>query len=172
MSDTQARLTDITFLAFDTETTGLFPIMHRLVEIGAVRFRLDGRELATFQTLINPEIPIPRDVQQVHGITDATVRGQPTMDHVLPQFIEFLGHHDTIIVAHNTPFYLGFLAMTLTRLGIACPPHCVFDTLEITRRLYPTWTSHLVERMASPLHGATGALRGRAHAGSSLHRDR
>jgi len=62
MSDTQPRLTDITFVAFDTKTTGLFPIMHRLVEIGAVRFRLDGRELATFQTLINPEIPIPRDV--------------------------------------------------------------------------------------------------------------
>jgi DNA polymerase III epsilon subunit-like protein len=48
MNYTQLRLTNITFLAFDTETTGLFPIMHRLVEIGAVRFRLDGRELATF----------------------------------------------------------------------------------------------------------------------------
>jgi len=52
MNHTQSRLTNITFLAFDTETTGLFPIMHRLVEVGAVRFRLDGRELATFQTLV------------------------------------------------------------------------------------------------------------------------
>jgi len=90
------------------------------------------------------------------------------MDHVLPQFIEFLGHHDTIIPAHNAPFYLG-LAMTLTRLGIVCPPHCVFDTLEITRRLYPTWPSHVVERMASPLHCATTAPHGHAHTGSSLH---
>jgi DNA polymerase III epsilon subunit-like protein len=56
----QPQLTDLTFLAFDTEATGLFPIMHRLVEIGARRFRLDGRELATFQSLINSQIPIPR----------------------------------------------------------------------------------------------------------------
>jgi DNA polymerase III epsilon subunit-like protein len=51
MHHAQPRLTDITFLAFDTETTGLFPIMHRMVEVGAVRFRLDGRELETFHTL-------------------------------------------------------------------------------------------------------------------------
>jgi DNA polymerase III epsilon subunit-like protein len=62
MYSAHTHLTDITFLAFDTETTGLFPIMHRLVEIGAVCFRLDGHELATFQTLIDPQVPIPPDV--------------------------------------------------------------------------------------------------------------
>jgi DNA polymerase III subunit epsilon len=87
MDHAQTRLVEMTFVALDTETTGLFPIMHRLVEIGAVRFRLDGGELATFQTLINPEMPIPKDVQQVHGITDAMVRGKPTIEHILPQFI-------------------------------------------------------------------------------------
>jgi DNA polymerase-3 subunit epsilon len=75
MDHAQPRLTDITFVAFDTETTGLHPMMHRLVEIGAIRFRLTGREVATFQTLINPQTPIPPDLQQVHGITDAMVRG-------------------------------------------------------------------------------------------------
>ena len=50
MHHAQPRLTDITFVAFDTETTGLQPIVHRLVEVGAVRFRLDGLRLATFQT--------------------------------------------------------------------------------------------------------------------------
>jgi DNA polymerase III subunit alpha, Gram-positive type len=74
MHYTHTRFTDITYIAFDTETTGLFPIMHRLVEIGAVRFRSDGHELAIFQTFINPHIPIPPDVQQVHGITNAMVR--------------------------------------------------------------------------------------------------
>jgi DNA polymerase III subunit epsilon len=157
MNHAQPRLTDITFLAFDTETTGLFPIIHRLVEIGAIRFRLDGRELATFQTLINPQIPIPRDVQQVHGITDAMVRGHPTVEHVLPRFIEFLGAPDTILLAHNAPFDLGFLAMALTRLGIAFPPHSLFDTLEMTRRLYPTWASHRLEHVAMRLNVANRA---------------
>jgi DNA polymerase III epsilon subunit family exonuclease len=127
MYHAQPCLTDITFVALDTETTGLQPIVHRLVDIGAVRFRLDGWELATFQQLIDPEIPIPPEVQQVHGITDAMVRRKPTIEHVLPQFIEFLGESDTILLAHNAPFDLSFLAMALIRLGIAYPPHHVFD---------------------------------------------
>jgi DNA polymerase-3 subunit epsilon len=157
MHHAQPRLTDITFLAFDTETTGLFPIMHRLVEIGAVRFRLDGRELASFQQLIDPQIPIPPDVQQVHGITDTMVRGKPTAEQIMPHFIEFLGESDTILLAHNAPFDLGFLAMALIRLGIACPPHYVFDTMDMARRLSPTWPSHSLEHVAIRLKVANGA---------------
>jgi DNA polymerase III epsilon subunit family exonuclease len=131
--------------------------MHRLVEIGAVRFRLDGRDHATFQQLINPEIPIPRDVQQIHGITDRMVRGQPTLEQVIPQFIEFLGHCDTILLAHNALFDLGFLAMSLIRLDIAYPPHYLLDTLELARRLYPTWQNHSLEHVAIKLNVANKA---------------
>jgi DNA polymerase III epsilon subunit family exonuclease len=144
-------------VAFDTETTGLFPIMHRLVEIGAVRFRLDGRELATFEQLIDPHIPIPREVQQVHGITDRMVRGQSTVEQVLPHCIEFLGPRDTILLAHNAPLDLGFLAMAHTRLGIAYPPHDVCDTLDIARGLYPMWPSHSLENAATRLKFANRA---------------
>jgi DNA polymerase III epsilon subunit family exonuclease len=157
MYHAQPRLTDITFLAFDTETTGLHPIVHRLVEVAGVCFGLDGHETATFQQLIDPHIPIPRDVQQVHGITDAMVRGKPTIEHVLPQFIEFLGAPDTILLAHNAPFDLGFLAMAFTRLGIAYPIHYVFDTLDIAHRLYPTWPSHRLEHVATRLRIANRA---------------
>jgi DNA polymerase III epsilon subunit family exonuclease len=157
MNHAQSRLTDITFLTFDTETTGLFPMMHRLVEVGAVRFRMDGRELATFEPLIDPHIPIPPKVQQVHGITDRMVRGQPTVEQVIPQCIEFLGAPDTILLAHNALFDLGFLAMTLTRLGIAYPPHYVCDTLDIARQLYPTWHSHSLENVADRLKIANRA---------------
>jgi DNA polymerase III subunit epsilon len=157
MDHAQTCLTDITFVAFDTETTGLHPIMHRLVEIGAIRFRLSGREIATFQTLINPQTPIPQNVQQVHGITDAMVHGQLTVEQVIPYFIEFLGAPDTILLAHNTLFDLGFLAMALTRLGIAYPPHFVCDTLDMARRLYPAWPSHSLEHVATRLKIANRA---------------
>ncbi len=163
-------LAEVTFLAFDTETTGLFPIMHRLVEVGAIRFRLDGRELATFQTLINPQIPIPKDVQRVHGITDAMVRGKPTVEQVMPHFIEFLGAPDTILLAHNAPFDLGFLAMALIRLGIAWPPHYLLDTLDMARRLSPTWPSHSLEHVAVRLNVANGAAH-RALADACLVKD-
>ena len=87
-----------------------------------MRFRLDGQELATFQSLINPEIPIPQDALRVHRITDARVQGQPTIEQIMPHFIEFLGESDTILLAYNASFDLGFLAVALTRLGVACPP--------------------------------------------------
>jgi DNA polymerase-3 subunit epsilon len=154
MNYAHRSFTDITLLAFNTETTGLQPIVQRLVEIGAVRFHLDGRELATFEQLIDPQVPIPRDVQQVHGITDRMVRGQPTIDQSLPPFIQFIGSHDPILLAHNSPFDLGFLAMALIRLGIAYPPHDVFDRPDIAHRLYPTWHSHRLEHVAARLKSA------------------
>jgi DNA polymerase III epsilon subunit family exonuclease len=157
MTHAYAPLTDVTFLAFDTETTGLFPIMHRVVEVGAVRFRLDGQQLATFQTLVDPQTPIPEDAQRIHRITDSMVRGQRGIEHVLPRFIEFLGAPDTVLLAHNAPFDLGFLAMALTRLGMPYPPHRLIDTLDLARRLYPTWPSHSLENMGPRLNVAGGA---------------
>jgi DNA polymerase III epsilon subunit-like protein len=85
------------------------------------------------------------------------VRRKPTIEHVLPQVIEFLGESDPILLAHNALFDLSFLAMTLVRLGIACPPHDVFDTLDMARRLYPTWPSHSLEHVAMRLNVASRA---------------
>ncbi|HXH13725.1 MAG TPA: exonuclease domain-containing protein [Alphaproteobacteria bacterium] len=151
------QLSEVTFLAFDTETTGLHPIVHRLVEVAGVCFRLDGRELATFQSLIDPQVPIPKDVQRVHGINDAMVRGQPAVEQIMPRFIEFLGAPDTVLLAHNAPFDLGFLALALLRIGLPCPPHAVFDTLDLTRRCYPIWPGHSLEHVATRLKVAQRA---------------
>jgi len=55
--------TDVTFLAFDTDSSGMFSMMDRSVELGALRFWLDDHELATFQMLINCGVPIAVEVQ-------------------------------------------------------------------------------------------------------------
>lgn len=151
------RLTDVTFVAFDTETTGLRPMVHKLVEVGAVRFRGDGDELETFQQLIDPQDVIPEDVRGIHGITPAMVCGQPTVEHVLPQFVKFLGDPDTILLAHNAPFDLGFLAMGLIRAAIGYPLHHIFDTLPLARRLGPSLSSYSLEHVAVALNIAKGA---------------
>jgi DNA polymerase III subunit epsilon len=72
-------LSEVEFVAFDLETTGLFPVVNRIVEFGAVRFRLDGQVLGTWEQLVDPEYPIPPSVTEIHGITDSMVRGQPTL---------------------------------------------------------------------------------------------
>lgn len=80
---------DTTFVAFDIETTGLTPVIDRIIEIGAVKF-LNGNAVDTFQSLIDPEVPIPKDVSVINGITDGMVRGSEKIDGVLPKFISFL----------------------------------------------------------------------------------
>ena len=111
MDHAHSRLTDITFVAFDTETPGLFPMMHRLVEIGAVRFQLDGRALATFQTLIDPHVPIPGRIQPVHGVMDL-----------------FVGR--SLLIEPSVPWLLYHSRTTTTRLSLIrldatpCPVIC------------------------------------------------
>jgi DNA polymerase III alpha subunit (gram-positive type) len=67
------------------------------------------------------------------------------------------GHPDTILLAHHAPCDLGCLAMVFTRWGIASPRHDLFDTLDMTRRLYPTWPSHSLDNVATRLNIANGA---------------
>ena len=89
-------LADVEFVAFDLETTGLFAAADRIVEIGALRFRLDGTELDSFEQLVDPECEISAEVTQVHGITNKMVRGKPTISEVLPRFLcvsRRPGHH-------------------------------------------------------------------------------
>ena len=75
---------NIEFIAFDLETTGLSPDFNRIVEVGAVRFRLDGTEMDRMEQLVDPRCAIPDDVTKIHGITDDMVRGQLPIEDVLP----------------------------------------------------------------------------------------
>jgi DNA polymerase III alpha subunit (gram-positive type) len=61
------RLTETEFIAFDLETTGLFPVVNRILEFGAVQFRLHGRELDVREQSIDPECLIPPEVTDSHA---------------------------------------------------------------------------------------------------------
>ena len=126
-------LSEVEFVAFDLETTGLFPVVNRIVEFGAVRFRLDGRELGTWEQLVDPECLIPPGVTDIHGITDAMVRGQPTLAQALPGFLDFLGRTEAILLAHNATFDLGFLNFAAAKTGLTLPANPVIDTLDLAR---------------------------------------
>lgn len=132
LSDAQ-RLVDLDFVAFDLETTGLFPVANRIVEFGAVRFRLDGRVLGTWEQLVDPECAIPPEVTDIHGITDAMVCGQPTLAQALPGFLDFLGGSEAILLAHNAAFDLGFLNFAAAKTGLNLPANPVVDTLDLAR---------------------------------------
>ncbi|MCY2994409.1 MAG: exonuclease domain-containing protein [Planctomycetota bacterium] len=126
-------LSEVEFVAFDLETTGLFPVVDRIVEFGAVRFRLDGRKLGTWEQLVDPECLIPPGVTEIHGITDVMVRGQPTLAQALPGFLDFLGSTEVMLLAHNATFDLGFLNFAAAKTGLTLPTNPVIDTLDLAR---------------------------------------
>ena len=94
------------YIIVDIETTWLSKDRHNITEIAAVLF--DGKKiLKKFQTLINPQTPIPGFITHLTGITNDMVKDAPTIDKALPEFFDFIEDH--ILVAHNATFDYGFL---------------------------------------------------------------
>ena len=144
-------LDGVTFVAFDTETTGFDARAGRVVEIAGVKFTLAGRILDSFTSLIDPGIPIPEDAIRVHGITDAEVRGYPSARQVLSRFFSFCGGPETVLVAHNAPFDIGFLREEIARHDLPFPENPVLDTLVLSRRYYRHLPNHRLETVARSL---------------------
>src|SRR5262245_54971839 len=125
-------LDEVAFVVVDLETTGGSPVDDAITEVGAVRF--EGAErVGTFQTLVDPERPIPPAITHLTGISDRSVAGAPTLTSVLPSFLEFA--RGAVIVAHNASFDVGFLNANLLRLEYPTLPSPAVCTAKLARRL-------------------------------------
>lgn len=98
------------YTVIDIETTGLSKNYHQVTEIAAAKMRA-GKIIEQYQTLVNPQVRIPRFITQLTGIDNAMVKNAPTIKKVLPSFVDFLG--DDVFVAHNATFDFGFLDYNL-----------------------------------------------------------
>ncbi len=136
------------FVVFDIETTGLDKFKCGITELGAVRVQ-DGKILDTFESFVNPGMPIPSEVVHLTGITDAMVADAPEAAEVLRQFAEFCG--DSVLVAHNAAFDIGFIRHYGRMNGIAFS-NPVLDTLALSRSLYPHVRSHKLNDIAKRLN--------------------
>ena len=131
--DLSKSLIDTTFVIVDLETTGGSPTDCSITEIGAVKVR-GGEVIGEFQTLVNPGGPIPPFITVLTGITDAMVVSAPPIGEALFSLLEFFGSpEETVLVAHNAPFDIGFLRASAERLEVPWPKYQVVDTARITR---------------------------------------
>lgn len=140
---------DVTFVAFDTETSGAFPVGFEIVEMGAVKWR-GSQILDSFQALIKPAVPMGEEVIKIHGITNEMVADAPSIDAVLPQFMQFLG--DAVLVAHHAPFDLGFLVYELERFGFKIPSTPALCSSLLARRLIPESENHRLQTLVKFLN--------------------
>ncbi|MER6941633.1 DEDD exonuclease domain-containing protein [Nocardioides sp. NPDC127514] len=126
-------LRDLTFCVVDLETTGNSPDNGGMItEIGAVKVR-GGEVLGEFQTLVNPHTGIPPSIAVLTGITNSMVASSPTIESVLPAFLEFA--EGCVLVAHNAPFDVGFLKHFAAKQERPWPRFEVLDTVKIARRV-------------------------------------
>jgi DNA polymerase III subunit epsilon len=141
----QRRRASDRFAVIDFETTGLSPTHgDRAIEIGVVM--LEGnRVIDTYQSLINPGMPLPAFITAYTGITNPMVAGAPPAEVVMPQVLEFVG--DCHLVAHNAAFDRRFWSAEVERLGRPTE-HPFLCTLLLARRLYPWAPNHRLGTLA------------------------
>ena len=135
---------DGAFVVFDIETTGFSPAKNKIIEIGAVRVE-NGVITDRMDEFINPEVPIPFEIERLTGINDAMVMNAATVETVLPQFLEFA--KDAVLVAHNASFDVSFISHNAGLLGIPFAP-TVLDTVGLARALLPNLHRYKLDTVA------------------------
>ena len=132
------------FVVFDLETTGFSNINDKITEIGAVKIR-DFEIVDRFSELVNPEKDISYKVQELTGITNEMVKDKPTIEEILPKFMEFVG--DDVLVAHNADFDTGFIMQKCKEQGLEYKNKKV-DTLMLARIMLPNLKRYKLDKVA------------------------
>jgi DNA polymerase-3 subunit epsilon len=144
-------LRQLTYVVFDTETTGLDPAGgDEIIQLGAVRIvngRLRGEEI--IDQLVNPQRRVPPESVKIHGIEPELLAMQPPIGVVLPQFHVFA--RDAVLVAHNAAFDMKMLQMKETVTGVRFDQP-VLDTLLLSSIVHPHQEGHSLDAIAARLN--------------------
>ena len=140
--------TDYPLVAFDTETSGAYPVGSEIVEFGAVKW-FKGQVVDRLEMLIKPEIPLGEEVIKIHGITNEMVADAPPMKEVIAKIHAFLD--ESLGVAHHAPFDMGFIAYDIERFGLAMPTGPVFCSSLLSRKFIHGVENHKLQTLVRHL---------------------
>ena len=138
---------DTTYCVLDLETTGFSAVTEKITEVGIMKVK-NGEVIDEFSCFVNPEKPIPQRVVEVTNITDDMVKDAETIDKVFPKILEFLG--DSVVVAHNAKFDVGFLKQNAKVLGYDFD-YTVLDTLALAKDVFPEMKKYKLGKIADAL---------------------
>ncbi len=138
------KIHHVEWVAFDTETTGQYPLNAEVCELAAVKWR-DGQIVGQFQSLFCVKHPMDQKVIDIHHITNEMLVGAPQITEKLEEFLNFVG--DAYLLAHHAPFDLGFLALDLEAMGLEFPQRPVFCTSLLARQIFPESENHRLQTL-------------------------
>ena len=138
---------DTTYCVLDLETTGFSFRTEKITEVGIMKVK-NGEVIDEFSCFVNPEKPIPQRVVEVTNITDEMVKDADTIDKIMPKIIEFVG--DSVLVAHNADFDIGFLKYNAKILGLSLE-NTYLDTLRLAKALFPDFKKYKLGIIADNL---------------------
>ncbi|MCI8967534.1 MAG: PolC-type DNA polymerase III [Lachnospiraceae bacterium] len=147
VTDGKGQTLDAAYVVFDIETTGFSPVTNRIIEIGAVKVE-NGQITDRFSAFVNPQVPIPFEIEKLTGISDSMVIDADTIEVILPRFLEFVG--DAALVAHNASFDVGFIKENAKRQNIPFELTYV-DTVGIARTLLTGQAKYTLDAVAKTL---------------------
>ncbi len=147
VTDGKGQTLDAAYVVFDIETTGFSPVTNRIIEIGAVKVE-SGQITDRFSAFVNPQVPIPFEIEKLTGISDSMVIDADTIEVILPRFLEFVG--DAALVAHNAGFDVSFIKENAKRQNISVDLTYV-DTVGIARTLLTGQAKYTLDAVAKTL---------------------
>lgn len=152
--DLTRPLQDYTYVAFDTETSGAYPIGYDIVEFGAIKW-YQGKEVGRLQFLLKPRETMSDFIIGIHGITNEMVADAPQMAEKISEIHEFF--KDSVIMAHHAPFDLGFVAIEFEKHRLQLPGGPILCTSLLSRRWIPETENHKLQTLVKHFQFDGGA---------------
>ncbi len=132
-------LSNQTLVAFDTETTGAYPVKWEICEIAAVKFQ-NGKIVDEFSSTIRPEGDMHPVSEQIHGYSKKSLDSKPFAKTVLKKFLEF--SQNSVLIAHHAPFDIGFLSYDLEKNNLPIPNNKIICTSLLSRAIFKDSPNH------------------------------
>lgn len=137
-------ISDLTFCAFDIETSGANPLESEICEIAAVKWK-NGKIIDEFATLIKPSHKMSDFIISIHGITNEMVQDAPHIQTKIGDFYNFI--QDAYCIAHHSPFDMGFIAIEFEKQKLLPPTKPVFCSSLIARKVFPESINHKLQTL-------------------------
>ncbi len=143
------KISDLSLVAFDTETSGAYPVGSDIVEYGAVKYR-QGQIVGRQQFLFKPRELMSDFIIKIHGITNEMVQDAPSISEKINEIHEFM--RGSVLLAHHAPFDLGFLAFEFEKAKLPFPETINLCSSLLARKLIPESGNHKLQTLVKFLN--------------------